>query len=501
MLSTIRRIRAERRETGQILVLFAGGLATLLIVAALAFDVGMVLVERRDEQNAADAAALAGARYVLIDQTTAEDAARTIAQANGFDDSDPDETVNVYMPAVHGRYAGLPGFIEVEIQDSRPSIFAGIIGRPSWDVSAFAVATNKQNLSFPFGMLALNPTACKAIQVSGTGVINLYNGASVQSNSNGADCTGDPIGFSRTGGSTINVFGPATTCRSAGGIQDQGSGAMTCTKAPDSFALPDPLRNLPAPPKPALAGAMAPVGFTRTTDTYPNYCPGKTGTKPPSETQPNPCVLGLGSDAGLAWILQPGLYPNGLVVKNGATAYLRPGIYWIGGGGIQVGGSSSSDTSSIISIPAGFDPTGGITHASWETDGGDVLIYNSKLPGIADGPITFNGSAGRAWLKPFQVADSIPDSCDDLSCYNNIVIFQDRTVTQTVTLNGSTSETDVEGLIYVPAGEVKLNGNSGTLNVDQIIADTFLINGNGGTINVNKGTDFESDIIAAGLVD
>ena len=50
------------QERGQVLVLFAGGLVALLIVAALAFDVGMMLVERRDEQNAADAAALAGAR-------------------------------------------------------------------------------------------------------------------------------------------------------------------------------------------------------------------------------------------------------------------------------------------------------------------------------------------------------------------------------------------------------------------------------------------------------
>ena len=56
-----------RRERGQILVLFAGAIVVLLIVAALAFDVGMILVERRDQQNAADAAALAGARYVLTD--------------------------------------------------------------------------------------------------------------------------------------------------------------------------------------------------------------------------------------------------------------------------------------------------------------------------------------------------------------------------------------------------------------------------------------------------
>ena len=40
---------------------------------------------------------------------------------------------------------------------------------------------------------------------------------------------------------------------------------MTCTLAEDSFALPDPLRNLPAPPKPALAAPMVYAGTgTRT---------------------------------------------------------------------------------------------------------------------------------------------------------------------------------------------------------------------------------------------
>ena len=35
--------------------------------------------------------------------------------------------------------------------------------------------------------------------------------------------------------------------------------------------------------------------------------------------------------------------------------------------------------------------------------------------------------------------------------------------------------------IYVPDGQVKVNGNGGTLIVDQIIAGTYDINGNGGT--------------------
>ena len=125
-------ITSRPHERGQILVLFAGGLVALLLIAALAFDVGMMLVERRDEQDAADAAALAGARYVLTDQAAAIGAARDIARMNGYDDGATDQVVNVYVPPIHGRYIGLPNFIEVQIEATRPSIFAGVIGKATW---------------------------------------------------------------------------------------------------------------------------------------------------------------------------------------------------------------------------------------------------------------------------------------------------------------------------------------------------------------------------------
>ena len=65
MSSTTSSPGGREGERGQVLVLFAGAILTLLLVAALAFDTGVMLLERRDEQNAADAAALAGARYVF----------------------------------------------------------------------------------------------------------------------------------------------------------------------------------------------------------------------------------------------------------------------------------------------------------------------------------------------------------------------------------------------------------------------------------------------------
>jgi hypothetical protein len=61
-------------------------------------------------------------------------------------------------------------------------------------------------------------------------------------------------------------------------------------------------------------------------------------------------------------------------------------------------------------------------------------------------------------LQPIDVGPSDPNEIHD-----DIVIFQDRDVTTTVTLNGSSSSTEVEGMVYVPEGEVKLNGNGGTI--------------------------------------
>ena len=81
------------------------------------------------------------------------------------------------------------------------------------------------------------------------------------------------------------------------------------------------------------------------------------------------------------------------------------------------------------------------------------------------------------------------------------MFFQDRTVSSAMTLNGSSSSTVVEGIVYAPGADVTLNGNGGTLIVDQVIANTFKVNGNSGTIKVMRGKGVDAVISAAGLVD
>jgi hypothetical protein len=258
---------------------------------------------------------------------------------------------------------------------------------------------------------------------------------------------------------------------------------MTCTKAQGSFALPDPLRGLAAPAKPALAAAMVPIGHSKSP---PNYCPGAGPPKQPSETQPQVCDVGGNGSAynNLKWLLSPGLYPHGISVTNDAKAYLMPGIYWIGGGGLSVSGGGS-----FTSVASLADATAG----TW---GGGVMIYNSKLPTIPGGPIDFNGSSAAMKIKPFETVAPDPNVI-----YNDIAIYQDRTVTSDVSLNGSASSSTVQGIIYVPGAKVTLNGNGGTLIVDQVIADTYLINGSTGTIKLLRGTGVDAHIIAAGLVE
>jgi hypothetical protein len=500
-------------ERGQVLVLFAGSLLVILVMAALAFDVGMTLLERRDQQNAADAAALAGARYVTTSANfsgtcagaagnAAVTAACQIALANDFDNAAADEDVFVNIPAETGAYRGFPGFVEVRIAARRPSIFAGVIGRTAWPVGARGVAANQPGISYSFGMLALSPDACKAILISGSGVVNANS--NVQSNSTGAGCgDGSNIGLSRTGSGVLNLTAPDATCRSVGGIQDQGSGSMTCTPAPFSFALPDPLGDLPAPVKPPLAAAMKEVVsgsvVTPPMGSVPDFCPGAVPPRDPLEATPQLCTLGQGGgQADRKWILSPGLYPGGLNMKGGVTAYLLPGIYWIGGGGF-----ATSNDASIISVESQTDLTKAVcTFGATPpcTGGGGVLIYNSKLStsgaGVA-GPITLGGGGATLSLQPYQY----PFGTSTI----DLVIFQDRTVSlagDDITLNGSSAQAaEVRGIVYAPLGDVKVNGSNSVFNTDQIIANTFKINGSGGTVNLLRETGVDVKISAAGLVE
>ncbi len=487
-------------QQGQTLVLFALGIVALLAFGALAFDAGQTLVDRRAEQDAADAAAIAGARYLtesacqssslaaaMTNCSDAVDQALAVAQENGYgtgvnggaDSAGYRVTVKV-PPGPESQFADLMGYIEVQISTGQATTFANVLGVARLPVSALAVAANQSGITAPYSFLALNPTACPSALFSGQGTLSV--GGNIQVNSS---CPSDAMQV--TGQATVTVTSPGA-CDVTGGVQQGGGGSLNCTLVTPAPALPDPLAQLAAPAVPSAPTAAVEVSGTKA---IPSGCPGGSA----SATAGNPATCQFTSSyTGTIWRLYPGYYPGGITVQGG-TIYLEPGIYYLGGGGFTANGTSAA----VYSVSAG---------GTAPPFAGGVLLYNTQDASFATQcaagtaphapldclqPISFTGSSTLVGLDPLEMG----------TMWDGLVIFEDRTLSMSPTttplasrtpdlvINGNGSNMTVNGTIYLPAGYVQINGNQGTNENSQVIADEFKITGNSGTMTVNyNGTDF-----------
>jgi hypothetical protein len=458
-----------RSEHGQILIIFAFSLLVIFGVAALVFDGGSMLLEKRAQQNAGDAAALAGARFLPGNSTAARTAAVQVATANGFTDGVNGQTVEVHIPPISGANVGRPGFIQVVIDAEKPSFFAGIWGIISHDVGSRSVAANQSGVLGPFGMLSLHPTACPGLDVTGGGRIHTDGNIHVNS-----DCSSRAM---RVVGTGEIVAGPNVVCNVHGGYQGGGASTVTCPIEEGVQAIPDPFLHLPAPPIPRdeVGDIIYPEPMAQedgTTMDIPTGCPG--ADTHATHEEPRLCQF-TASYSGTTWRLYPGYYPGGIKLLAG-TFYFEPGIYHIAAGGMDATGSGISVTS--------VDPGG-------TTLGGGVLIYNSRHPAAGAGNIHLRGGSAGFNLWPLR------DGRD----WDGLVIFQARDVCLDVTLNGAASTMSLRGAIYVPCGTVETLGNGGNIITDQIIADKFKVTGNQGSLNILYDEDFLPTWSVAGLVE
>ena len=130
--------RAPRRDTerGQILALFALSIFILISMAGLAVDAGGTFAQRRDQQTAADLAALAAANDYLINGNEALAVARAeaVAAANGFTAGTGGTVVDVSITTTNGVE------VKVDIGSPHANSFLAAVGMPEWDVSTSASA-------------------------------------------------------------------------------------------------------------------------------------------------------------------------------------------------------------------------------------------------------------------------------------------------------------------------------------------------------------------------
>jgi hypothetical protein len=218
----------------------------------------------------------------------------------------------------------------------------------------------------------------------------------------------------------------------------------------------------------------------------PNGCPGS--ASPATPENPVTCTFG-GAYADRTYRLFPGQYPGGISLGKG-TYLLEPGIYYLAGGGFRAAGGAA------ISVDAGTS-----------TYGGGVLFYNTEAEAFHDACAAGTGTAAQC-LAPIILNGGDADvnlmPLNDGSTWDGLVMFQDRNLSlvgDEVQINGGDSDMEVAGTIYVPSGDVRVNGDTGTLTLDQVIAWTFVINGNGGQIDVLYRTGVTAHVSGVGLVE
>jgi hypothetical protein len=385
----------RREERGQILVLFALMLTALTLLCAVLYSAAGDLVLRRQLQNAGDAAALA-ASNLMTQGTAACNSTRIASSGTGND---------LYTAAKNSLITNL-GWTAAQVSSrmtiSCPSGYSNVAVRvtlsmtgPRWfGTTAQTVATsstgiNGQYNGGDYSVALLDPSnplwgthrvGCPSYLING-GVTVTYEGSVfIDSVCKLTDSTSGSVKAGNSAFSMTMVNSAKLITR--GEVQANTVSKITPTPTQDwPDVYDDPLGGLT---KPCHAGSGT-------------SCLGLTSTLPPQNTS----TTGTGHCKSMktACVLSPGTYTGGILAANGnelPTLLLRPGVYYIAGGGLQL----KSSVAQIIAIPALTGTCGGTGTCS---DANAVARYCN--------PTTQTSNGGSCQLTSTQVGTNWASDC------------------------------------------------------------------------------------------
>jgi hypothetical protein len=175
--------RAASDESGQVLVMTAVAMTTLIIMVGLVVDVGHAMLVQRQLQAGVDAAALAGVQH-LPDAPTAESVAMQYSATPGSKNA-VNTVGNAVTSAKVSCIQGVPGCnrrdggvngITVHSQSKVPTWFGRIIGITELTVNATATACSPCSVKPLDIMIVLDRTGsmCTPVACSGANQSDLY---------------------------------------------------------------------------------------------------------------------------------------------------------------------------------------------------------------------------------------------------------------------------------------------------------------------------------------
>lgn len=344
------------RASGQIVVLTALCITALVALMGVAVDFGYLEHQKRHMQEAADAAAVAGARALATGSYST--AAKHDASLNGFTDGQGGTTITVNNPPASGAYAGNSQAVEVLISAGEPTFFLRTIKISSMNVSARSVAYAE---SSPGCIYVLDPSASKALQLSSGVVVTSQCGVIVDSS--------DPSALYASGTASLQ----ASSIGVVGGSSASGGAVFSPTPKTGIVPVGDPLAGVPAP-------------------TYGTSC------------DQSKYSLGGGKTANLS----PGVYCGGITINGGATATLSAGTYVLAGGGLVVSGGGIVNGTGVtfyntndVGKTTGYQPIsftgGGVANLSAPSTGtlAGILFFQDRSITSTQPNNLSGGSSGK----------------------------------------------------------------------------------------------------------
>lgn len=407
-----------KMEAGQALVLAAAAMVVLLGFVGLGVDMGVARYEKRLQQTAADAAAIAGATN-LAPNSGVQAGAQNASASNGFTDNTGggacaapptnlgagQVTVTVCNGPLTGPHVGNALYVEAFVSAGQPTYFMKIFGVNTQTITARAVATNFSGAtqgSNNYNCLStLGPPSASIEGVNVNGHATL----------NAATCgIADNGNFNTKGNSLAVNAGSFGVSGSA--IQTGNGGSVTCTSGQTNCpqygtpAVPNPLASLTPPP------VGTPVAWT--------------GTPVPGTTY------------------------NGINITSNVPINFPAGIYVLSGGSFTCSGTPTITGTGVM-----FYFTNG---ATFSCQGNDTVQFTAPSSGPYQGILFYQ--------------DPNDCNCGTGGCDNGVVSCGPGPA-----LGGNTG-TNYGGVLYFPNDQLTFFGNNTSFSAGIIIADSFQLSGN-----------------------
>jgi Flp pilus assembly protein TadG len=421
IVASLRGALKDRR--GATAALFGVAATAVVGFAGLATEAGFWYNIRRDAQNAADAAAYAGAvrlafatNVLQYDSATKlthiQNTGRDVTSRNGYENGANNNTVAVNWPPASGAYAGNTSAVQVIITHQRPRLMSAL----------FMAGSNQQLQTIGVAALHNLGTACVLAKtqslIIGGNTTLMAPGCLLASNST------DIRSINFNGGThTID----AAYLAAAGGC-DGCSAAVT----PGGAAIPystygggvtDPFANwVPNVVQPALS------------------CSGAGSTEGPIHAGTTTATVGGNVISSNYYVI----CKNWRINASTTTTLPGPGTYFFYGTSLDVQGTLNWTCAGANNCSTTTLGGPGVTLAFVRDNNGNVGTFGSNALAVMD------LKAPAAGYGPYP----------GLVIYRQPGAHESGVVTSGIQINGSSASTRLAGAVYAPNADVIFNGNA-----------------------------------------